>query len=106
VFVDGNVPPEGAGGLDIVIENFQAADLAALAQTDLDFRGLISTTARIEGTPRAPIPRRVRSRERHVRRRGRAGPPRDGDLRRPRSTCTSRRRTAAVASRSPTARSR
>jgi len=54
VFVNGNVPPEGAGGLDIAIENFQAADLAALTQTDLDFRGLISTTARIEGTTRAP----------------------------------------------------
>src|SRR4030095_919583 len=54
VFVDGNVPPEGAGGLDIVIQNFQAADLAALAQTDLDFRGLISTTTRIEGTTAAP----------------------------------------------------
>jgi translocation and assembly module TamB len=54
VFVNGNVPPEGAGGLDIKIENFQAADLAALTQTDLDFRGLISTTARIEGTTRAP----------------------------------------------------
>ena len=54
VFVDGNVPPEGAGGLDIVIQNFQAADLAALAQTDLDFRGVISTTARIEGTTREP----------------------------------------------------
>jgi len=54
VFVNGNVPPEGAGGLDIKIENFQAADLAALTQTDLDFRGLISTTARIEGTTRSP----------------------------------------------------
>ena len=54
VFVDGNIPPEGGGGLDIVIENFQAADLAALTQTDLDFRGLISTTARIEGTTAAP----------------------------------------------------
>ena len=54
VFVDGTVPPEGEGGLDIAIENFQAADLAALTQTDLDFRGLISTTARIEGTTRAP----------------------------------------------------
>src|SRR5215203_2301313 len=54
VFVDGNVPPEGAGALDIVIENFQAADLSALTQTDLDFRGLVSTTARIEGTTRAP----------------------------------------------------
>jgi translocation and assembly module TamB len=54
VFVDGTIPPEGAGGLDIAIENFQAADLAALAQTDLSFRGLISTTARIEGTTRAP----------------------------------------------------
>ena len=54
VFVNGNIPPEGAGGLDLVIENFQAADLAALTQTDLDFRGLITTTARIEGTTRAP----------------------------------------------------
>jgi translocation and assembly module TamB len=54
VFVNGNVPPEGAGGLDISIRNFQAADLAALTQTDLDFRGLITTTARIEGTTRAP----------------------------------------------------
>ena len=53
-FVNGNIPPEGAGGLDIVVENFQAADLAALTQTDLDFRGLMSTTARIEGTTRAP----------------------------------------------------
>jgi len=54
VFADGNIPPEGAGGLDIVIENFQAADVAALVQSDLDFRGLISATARIEGTSRAP----------------------------------------------------
>jgi len=54
VFVNGNVPPEGAGGLDVKIENFQAADLAALTQTDLNFRGLISTTARVEGTTRAP----------------------------------------------------
>jgi len=54
VFVDGNIPPEGVGGLDIAIENFQAADLAALTQTDLSFRGLISTTARIEGTTHAP----------------------------------------------------
>src|SRR5688572_15643896 len=54
VFVNGNIPPEGAGGLDLVIENFQAADLAALTQTDLDFRGLITTTARIEGTTGAP----------------------------------------------------
>jgi translocation and assembly module TamB len=54
VFVNGNVPPEGVGGLDIVIQNFQAADLAALAQTDVNFRGLVTTTARIEGTTRAP----------------------------------------------------
>jgi translocation and assembly module TamB len=54
VFVNGNIPPEGAGGLDVVIENFQAADLAALTQTDIDFRGLVSTTARIEGTTAAP----------------------------------------------------
>jgi len=54
VFADGTIPPDRPGGLDIVIENFQAADLAALVQTDLDFRGLISTTARIEGTSRAP----------------------------------------------------
>ena len=40
--------------LDIVVENFQAADLAALTQTDLDFRGLVTTTARIEGTTAAP----------------------------------------------------
>ena len=54
LFVDGNIPPEGAGGLDIVVQNFQAADLAALTQTDLDFRGLVTTTARIEGTTAAP----------------------------------------------------
>lgn len=54
VFADGNIPPEGEGGLDIVIENFEAADLAALVQSDLDFRGRVTTTARIEGTSRAP----------------------------------------------------
>ena len=54
VFLNGDIPPEGVGGLDIVIQNFQAADLAALTQSDLDFRGLVSTTARIEGTMRAP----------------------------------------------------
>jgi translocation and assembly module TamB len=54
VFVNGNVPPEGAGGLDIAIQSFQVADLAALTQADIDFRGLITTTARIEGTTRAP----------------------------------------------------
>ena len=82
MFVDGNIPPEGVGGLDIVIENFQAADLAALTQTDLDFRGLVTTTARIEGTTRgAAVPCGVRHRERDVRRRSRARPARDGELR-------------------------
>jgi translocation and assembly module TamB len=54
VFVNGNIPPEGDGGLDIVVQNFQAADLAALTQTDLQFRGLVTTTARIEGSTVAP----------------------------------------------------
>jgi translocation and assembly module TamB len=54
VFLNGNIPPEGVGGLDIVIQNFQAADLAALTQSDLSFGGMITTTARIEGTTRAP----------------------------------------------------
>jgi translocation and assembly module TamB len=54
VFVDGNIPPEGVGALDIVVENFQVADLAALAQTDLEFGGLVTTTARIEGTTASP----------------------------------------------------
>lgn len=55
VFVDGTVPSEGAGGgLDIAVRNFQAADLAALVQSDIDFRGMITTTARIEGTTRDP----------------------------------------------------
>ena len=54
VFLNGHIPPEGVGGLDIVIQNFQVADLAALTQSDVDFRGLVSTTARIEGTTSAP----------------------------------------------------
>jgi hypothetical protein len=54
VFADGTIPPDNPGGLDIVVENFQAADLAALIQSDVQFRGLITTTARIEGTTRAP----------------------------------------------------
>src|SRR5688572_1292016 len=54
VFADGTIPPDRPGGLDVVIENFQAADVAALIQSDLAFRGLITTTARIEGTTAAP----------------------------------------------------
>src|SRR4029078_1506119 len=54
VFVDGNIPPEGVGALDIVVENFQVADLAALAQTDLEFGCLVTTPARIEGTTASP----------------------------------------------------
>lgn len=54
LFVDGTIPPEGVGAVDIVVENFQAADLAALVQSDLAFRGLVTTTARIEGTTAAP----------------------------------------------------
>jgi translocation and assembly module TamB len=54
VFADGNIPPDQPGGLDIVVENFQVADVAALIQSDLELRGLITTTARIEGTTRTP----------------------------------------------------
>jgi translocation and assembly module TamB len=54
VFVDGNIPPVGVGALDLVVENFQVADIAALAQTDLAFSGVVTTTARIEGTTAAP----------------------------------------------------
>ncbi|MDF2775292.1 MAG: hypothetical protein K0S86_4792, partial [Geminicoccaceae bacterium] len=54
VFADGNIPPDRPGGLDIVVENFEVADVAALVQSDVQFRGLITTTARIEGTMRAP----------------------------------------------------
>lgn len=53
-FANGNIPPHGQGGLDIAIADFQAADLAALLQSDLDFRAMITTTARIEGTTAAP----------------------------------------------------
>ena len=54
VFADGTIPPDRPGGLDIVVENFEVADVAALIQSDVQLRGLITTTARIEGTTRAP----------------------------------------------------
>jgi translocation and assembly module TamB len=55
IFADGVLPAEGAGDLQVGIENLQAAQLATLLQGDTDASGRLDITAHIRGTQLAPV---------------------------------------------------
>ncbi|HET8949592.1 MAG TPA: translocation/assembly module TamB domain-containing protein, partial [Solirubrobacteraceae bacterium] len=54
IYVNGLLPTEGRGDLQVAIDNFQVGDLVALAQSDLEARGLLSLGLNFEGTTRDP----------------------------------------------------
>ena len=54
IYVNGLLPTEGRGDLQVAIDNFQIGDLVALAQSDLEARGLVSLGLNFEGTTRDP----------------------------------------------------
>ncbi|MFL5577216.1 MAG: translocation/assembly module TamB domain-containing protein [Gemmatimonadaceae bacterium] len=54
VYVNGLVPTEGRGDLQVAIDNFQVGDLISLAQSDVEARGLLSLGLNFEGTTRDP----------------------------------------------------
>lgn len=54
IYVDGVLPSEGAANLDVEIDNFEIGNLVSLMQSDVQMRGLVSLTADIQGTTKAP----------------------------------------------------
>ena len=54
IYVNGLLPTEGSANLDVEIDRFEIGNLAALLQSDLRLRGLVSITAAITGTTVAP----------------------------------------------------
>jgi translocation and assembly module TamB len=54
IYVNGLLPTSGRGDLQATIDNFEVADLAALAQSDLQLRGKISLGLNFEGTTSDP----------------------------------------------------
>jgi translocation and assembly module TamB len=54
LLVDGLLPTEGSADLHVVAERFEIADLAALLQTDADFRGMLSFDVHATGTAADP----------------------------------------------------
>lgn len=54
IYVNGLLPTEGRGDLQVAIDNFQVGDLVALAQSDLEARGVLSLGMNFEGTTSDP----------------------------------------------------
>jgi translocation and assembly module TamB len=54
IFVDGRIPTDAPGHIDVVVDNFEVGDVAALLQSDLPARGLVSLRATVEGPTSAP----------------------------------------------------
>jgi len=54
IFVNGLIPTEGAADLDVEIDNFEIGDIVSLLQSDLTAQGLLSVSAQLDGTARAP----------------------------------------------------
>src|SRR5206468_12340859 len=54
IYVNGLLPTQGSGNLQVAIDNFQVGDLVALAQSDLDARGVLSLGLNFEGTTSDP----------------------------------------------------
>ena len=54
IYVNGLLPTEGEGDLQVAIDNFQVGDLVALAQSDLEARGRVSLGLTFQGTMSRP----------------------------------------------------
>ena len=54
IYVNGVLPTEGAANLDVEVDNFEVGNLVSLLQSDLRIAGLVSLTADIQGTTKAP----------------------------------------------------
>ena len=54
IFVDGLLPKEGSGNFEVAIDNFAVEDLIALAQSDINAKGLVSLDVKARGTPADP----------------------------------------------------
>jgi translocation and assembly module TamB len=50
IFADGSMPAAGSGDLELVVENFDVAQLTTLLQQETDATGSLSLDARIRGT--------------------------------------------------------
>ena len=54
IFVNGLLPKNGRANLEIAVDNFAVEDLIALAQSDIDARGLLSFDVKAAGTAADP----------------------------------------------------
>ncbi|MEO8576895.1 MAG: hypothetical protein ABI556_09355, partial [Gemmatimonadales bacterium] len=54
IFVDGLVPKDGNANLQVAVDNFEVADLIALAQSDINASGLVSFDLKAVGTSANP----------------------------------------------------
>ena len=54
LYVDGLIPREGRANLEVAVDNFAVEDLIALAQSDIDARGLVSLNIKAAGTAADP----------------------------------------------------
>ncbi|CAN5820832.1 hypothetical protein BH23GEM3_BH23GEM3_09690 [soil metagenome] len=54
IFVDGDLPAEGAADLEVAIEDLEIGHLVALLQDDRQASGRVSLDVRVEGTQRSP----------------------------------------------------
>jgi translocation and assembly module TamB len=55
IFLDGRLPADGAGDLEVVIDDLEIGHLVALAQADVEAAGRLSLEARVQGTQRSPV---------------------------------------------------
>ncbi len=54
VYVDGRIPNEGRADIEVAVDNFAVEDVLALAQSDVDARGLVSFNVKAAGTAADP----------------------------------------------------
>lgn len=54
IYVDGLIPKDGRANLEVAVDNFAVQDLIALAQSDIDARGLLSFNVKAAGTAADP----------------------------------------------------
>jgi translocation and assembly module TamB len=54
IYADGRIPASGPAALDVAISGFQIGDVVSMLQSDIEATGLLTVTARLEGTREAP----------------------------------------------------
>jgi translocation and assembly module TamB len=55
IFADGRLPDDGAADMQLIVENLEIAQLAALLQTDFEATGRLDLQTTVEGTQRNPV---------------------------------------------------